>query len=151
MQPSEDCSLNEDFIIPIPSLPSSSTSTVYVSFSRPRTSTSSSSYPVGSFPCTLRFVSKEVDPTSGEPEEDGYSDEYQIEELELGAADYVVPSYATFNSEWERLGSGSDETRATEVFALSSSASLKAACDSLIEGTYLLLLSAFPLLKRRKR
>lgn len=81
-----------------------------------------SSYAAGSFPCTLKFVSKEVDPSSGEPEEDGYPDEYQIEELELGASDWVVPSYVTFASEWERLKQGATQT---EVFALSSSESLK--------------------------
>jgi len=127
MQAPEEAGLVEDFIIPIPSLSASAPGVVYVSFTRE----DPSSYAAGSFPCTVKFVSKEVDPSSGEPEEEGYPDEYQIEELELGAADYIVPSYATFSSEWERLKQGAT---ATEVFALSSSESLKAACDSLIEG-----------------
>lgn len=127
MQAPEEAGLVEDFIIPIPSLSASAPGIVYVSFTRE----DPSSYAAGSFPCTVKFVSKEVDPSSGEPEEEGYPDEYQIEELELGAADYIVPSYATFSSEWERLKQGAT---ATEVFALSSSQSLKAACDSLIEG-----------------
>jgi coatomer subunit gamma len=119
MQPSEDCGLVEDFIIPIPSLASSTgPETVYVSFTRENPSI----YAVGSFPCTLKFVAKEVDPTSGEPEEEGYPDEYGCEEIELGAADYIVPSYATFASEWERLKAGPGQT---EVFALSSSESIK--------------------------
>ncbi|KAL7417416.1 adaptin N terminal region-domain-containing protein [Mrakia frigida] len=126
MQPSDDSGLTEDFIIPVPSISASSPGVVYVSFTRD----DPTSYAAGSFPCTLKFVSKEVDPSSGEPEEDGYPDEYQIEEIELGASDWVVPSYVTFASEWERLKAGST---ATEVFALSSSESLKAACDSLIE------------------
>ncbi len=128
MVPSEDCTLTEDFIIPSPSLTtSSSPGIVYVSFSRPDTS----SYPTGTFSCTLKFISKEVDPTNGQPEEEGYDDEYQVEEIELGAGDYITPTYVTFGSEWERLKGGSSMT---ETFALTSSESLKAACDSLIEG-----------------
>lgn len=118
MQPSEDCGLTEDFIIPVPSISSASAGVVYVSFTRE----DPSSYAAGSFSCTLKFVSKEVDPSSGEPEEEGYPDEYQIEEIELGASDWVVPSYVTFASEWERLKAGATQT---EVFALSSSESLK--------------------------
>jgi len=48
----------------------------------------------------------------------------------LGAADYMIPSYATFATEWDRLRSGAS---LTETFALSALESLKAACDSLIE------------------
>lgn len=44
---------------------------------------------------------------------------------------YIIPSYATFASEWEKLASAS---AATETFALSSSESLREACKSLIEG-----------------
>jgi len=102
MQPSsEEVDLTEDFIIPIPSLNSAnSPSVVYVSFTR----NSPEEYALGSFQCTLKFVSKEVDPTSGEPEEDGYEDEYQLEEVELGAGgDYIIPNYVTFASEWEEL------------------------------------------------
>lgn len=114
----EDAGLVEDFIIPVPSLGASSPGVVYVSFTR----SDPSLFAAGSFPCTLKFVSKEVDPSSGEPEEDGYEDEYQIEELDLGAADYIIPSYATFASEWERLKGGAS---ATEVLALASSESIK--------------------------
>ncbi|KAJ9113093.1 hypothetical protein QFC20_001980 [Naganishia adeliensis] len=126
MTPSEDTPLTEDFIIPHPLLTSDVPGIVYVSFTR----NIPEEYAIGAFGCTLKFVSKEVDPTSGEPEAEGYDDEYQIEELDLGAGDYISPSYANFTSEWERLKSGAT---ATETFALSSSESLKAACDSLIE------------------
>lgn len=126
MQPqSEDSGLTEDFIILLPSLTAaSSPSIVYVSFSK------SEHYPLASFGCTLKFLSKELDPSTGEPEEDGYEDEYQLEEIELGAPDYIVPTYATFGAEWDRLRSAPS---ATETFALSAMESLKAACDSIIE------------------
>ena len=77
---------------------------------------------MGSFACTLKFVSKGVDPSTGEPEEEGYEDEYQVEEIELSASDYIVPSYATFGSEWDRLKGAPS---VTETFALSAMESLK--------------------------
>lgn len=124
MTPSEETELEEDFIIPVPSLAPNTTGVVYVSFSR----TDSRAYATGSFVNTLKFISKEVDPESGEPEEDGYDDEYQIEELEVGAGDYIVPSYAAFATEWDRLRSGAT---AQETFALTALNSLKSeSCQS---------------------
>ena len=119
MQPSAETNLTEDFIIPLPSLSSAtSPGIVYVSFTRD----SPEVYVSGSFQCVLKFVSKEVDPSTGEPEEDGYEDEYQLEEVELGAGDYVVPTYVTFSSEWDRMRGGAS---ATETFSLSAMESLK--------------------------
>ncbi|KAJ4002179.1 coatomer subunit gamma [Lentinula boryana] len=129
MQPSEEMeSLVEDFIIPIPSLSSAnSPGTVYVSFTR----TSPEEFAIASFSCLLKFVSKELDPSTGEPEDEGYEDEYPLEDTELSAGgDYIIPSYATFGSEWDRMRAGPS---AVETFALSSMESLKAACDSIIE------------------
>lgn len=123
----EEGELVEDFIIPVPSLTANGgAGQVYVSFTR----TDPASYASANFGCTLRFVSKEVDPTSGEPEEEGYQDEYQIEDCDLGAGDYITPTYFTFQTEWDKLGSAAS---ATETFALSSLESLKEACKSLIE------------------
>lgn len=84
MGPQPDCGLTEDFIIPVDSLTAAEgTGAVYVSYSR----SDPAAYAAGSFSCTLRFVSKEVDPSTGEPEDEGYPDEYQIEDVDLGAAD----------------------------------------------------------------
>lgn len=118
MTPSPEAAVVEDFIIPIPSLGANSSGTVYVSFTRENPN----EYALGSFGNSLKFVSKELDPESGEPEEDGYDDEYQIEELDLGAGDYIMPSYATFATEWDRLRTASN---ATETFALTALESLK--------------------------
>lgn len=126
MQSSEEADLVEDFIIPAESLGPNSDGVVYVSFTR----NSPSEYATGAFVNTLKFVSKEVDPESGEPEEDGYDDEYQVEELDLGAGDYIVPSYAAFATEWDRLRSAAT---AQETFALTALDSLKTACDSIID------------------
>jgi coatomer protein complex subunit gamma len=98
MTPSEDTPLTEDFIIPYPSLTSDVPGVVYVSFTR----NDPVEYAIGAFGCTLKFVSKEVDPTSGEPEEEGYDDEYQVEELDLGAGD-VREFHLTFLSVYGML------------------------------------------------
>ncbi|KAG6846078.1 hypothetical protein H0H87_006442 [Tephrocybe sp. NHM501043] len=122
----EEPSLTEDFIIPLPSLTSStSPSIIYVSF------TKSEPYPIGSFACTLKFLSKELDPSTGQPEEDGYEDEYQVEEIELVAPDYIIPNYVTFGAEWDRLRTSPS---VTGTFALSAAIKdIKDACESIIE------------------
>jgi coatomer protein complex subunit gamma len=117
-QPSEDSGLTEDFIMPVPSITSAtSPGIVYVSFTRDAPET----FAMGSFQCTMKFVSKEVDPSTGDPEEEGFEDEYNLEELELAAADYIVPSYASFQAEWDKPTGVS----VTETFSLSAMESIK--------------------------
>ena len=120
MQPPADSGLTEDFIIPLPALSTTtSPGVVYVSFTRE----APEEYATGSFPCVLKFISKEVDPATGEPEAEGYEDEYQLEEVELAAGgDYIIPSYSNFSSEWDRLRAGAS---VTETFTLSSMESIK--------------------------
>ena len=120
MIPQVEGKLTEDFIIPVPALTAAtSPSIIYVSFTRH----SPEEYALASFQCLLKFVSKELDPSTGVPEEEGYEDEYQLEEVELSAGgDYIVPNYAMFAAEWDRLRGGPN---ATETFALSASESLK--------------------------
>jgi coatomer protein complex subunit gamma len=118
MQPSEDSGVTEDFIMPVPSITSAtSPGIVYVSFTRDEPD----SFAMASFQCAMKFVSKEVDPSTGEPEEEGFPDEYNLEELELAAADYIVPSYASFQTEWDKLSGAT----ATETFSLSAMESIK--------------------------
>ena len=119
LTPSADSGLTEDFIIPIQSLTSqTSPDILYVSFTRDNPE----EYQAASFTCLLKFVSKEIDPSTGQPEEEGYEDEYSLEDTELSAADYIVPTYVTFSSEWDRLGGG---VSVTETFSLPAMESLK--------------------------
>lgn len=47
----------------------------------------------------------QVDPTTGEVEDDGVEDEYQLEELEVVAADYMLKvGVSNFRNAWESLG-----------------------------------------------
>jgi hypothetical protein len=39
----------------------------------------------------LSLFAQDCDPTTGEPDEEGYPDEYVIEDLELTTADHVLP------------------------------------------------------------
>ncbi|KAG8809572.1 coatomer subunit gamma [Serendipita sp. 399] len=127
MQPNGE-GLTEDFILPVEKLDlATGSQPIYVSFTRDNPE----EYTLGGFACTLRFVSKEIDPSSGLPDDTGYDDEYQLEEIELSAGgDYIVPTYCSFESEWEKLG---EAASAEEEFSLSSMASIKAACESLME------------------
>lgn len=98
--------LEEDFIIPVARLATDQPGTVYVSFKKP----GDTPYPLTSFTNVLKFTSKEIDPTTGEPDENGYDDEYQVEDLELLGGDYVVPAFAgSFDHVWEQTGASGDE------------------------------------------
>lgn len=47
----------------------------------------------------------QVDPATGEAEEEGVDDEYQLEELEVVAADYMLKvSVSNFKNAWESMG-----------------------------------------------
>ncbi|KAL8871542.1 MAG: hypothetical protein Q9174_002645 [Haloplaca sp. 1 TL-2023] len=129
--PSEDSDevLEEEFIIPVSKLATDQPGTVYVSFKK----TTESSYPITSFTNVLRFTSKEIDPTTGEPDESGYDDEYQVEDLELLGSDYVTPAYAgSFDHVWEQTGANGEE--ASETLQLSSTKSIADAIEQLTKA-----------------
>ncbi len=45
---------------------------------------------MATIPATLKFTVKDCDPTTGEPDsEEGYSDDYQLEDIDLSVSDYV--------------------------------------------------------------
>lgn len=47
----------------------------------------------------------QVDPTTGETEDDGVEDEYQLEDLEVVTADYMLKvGVSNFRSAWESMG-----------------------------------------------
>ena len=64
MQLAADSGLTEDFIILVPTLSANSASVIYISFTRE----APGEYATPSFSCVLKFVSKEADPATGEPE-----------------------------------------------------------------------------------
>ena len=111
----EDIVLEDEFVIPVAKLAVNEPGTIYVSFKKGDEST----FPATSFTNVLKFTIKEIDPTTGEPEEGGYEDDYEVEDLELTGSDYIVPAFAgSFNHVWEQIGAAGDE--AQETLQLSS-------------------------------
>ncbi|KAI7341400.1 hypothetical protein KC315_g139, partial [Hortaea werneckii] len=98
-------------------------------FSRP-----TSAFVAASFTNNLKFSLKEIDPSTGEPEPDGYEDNYQVEDLELTGADYVVPAFAgSFDNIWSSLSSAAGADEAEETLQLSNAKSLSEAVELLVK------------------
>lgn len=110
MQPEiDDCGLTKVADIAADKLEYDVPGTIYVAFQKDE------DFPVVSFTNTLKFEVKDCDPTTGEPDPEGYEDEYQIEDIEVLTSDYIRPTYVSnFNEEWESLA----ENEAIETFAL---------------------------------
>jgi len=125
--PAEEDELEEDFIIPADKLVTDEPGTIYVSFKKVN---GESSFPASTFSNVLKFTTKEIDPTTNEPEETGYDDEYEVEDLELTGSDYVVPAFAgNFNHIWEQVGAAGEE--AEETLQLSAMKSIADATETL--------------------
>ncbi|CAF9942542.1 MAG: coatomer subunit gamma [Alectoria fallacina] len=125
----EEESLEEEFTIPVAKLATDQPGTVFVSFKK----STEVAYPVTSFTNVLKFTSKEIDPTTGEPDESGYEDEYQVEDLELLGSDYVTPAFAgSFDHAWEQTGANGEE--ASETLQLSSTKSIADATEQLTKA-----------------
>ncbi|TPX14452.1 uncharacterized protein E0L32_005416 [Thyridium curvatum] len=125
--PSEDEELEEVFIIQAESLPTDEPGKVYVAFQKVG---GEGSMPISTFSNVLKFTSKEIDPTTNEPEETGYDDEYEVAEFDLAGSDYVIPTFASnFNHIWEQVGAAGEE--AEETLQLSGVKSIADATEQL--------------------
>ncbi|KAJ1871410.1 coatomer subunit gamma [Coemansia sp. RSA 990] len=131
MEPEEDTSevLRPVVVIPAPELRCDEPSSVYVAFERVDTDV----FPTASFACTLRFVVRECDPATGEPEEDdeGFDDEYSLEAVDLGPGDFMQAAYLP-NSQalWEAMGA---DAEFLETFGLASFDSIASCIASVAE------------------
>ncbi|KAG2181582.1 hypothetical protein INT44_008397, partial [Umbelopsis vinacea] len=128
MQPDiDDCGLEQVASISSAKLEYNITGVLYLAFQK-----LTADFPIATFTNTLKFVVKDCDPTTGEPDEEGYEDEYQVEDIDVLTGDYIQPTYiSNFAEVWEQLA----ETEALETFALEKdkAPSLKAACNSIID------------------
>ncbi|KAJ2264002.1 coatomer subunit gamma [Coemansia sp. RSA 376] len=105
--------------VSIPVLRYDAPGTAYVAFER-----LTDDIPAASFACTLKFIVKECDPATGEPEEgdDGFDDDYSLEAVDLGPGDFMQPTYIPDSDAlWESLEGG----ESIETFALSSFESIE--------------------------
>ncbi|XWS62806.1 hypothetical protein CRYUN_Cryun06bG0042000 [Craigia yunnanensis] len=110
---------------PLRSLPYDSPGQTFVAFEKPEGVPT-----VGKFSNMLRFIVKEVDPSTGETEDDGVEDEYQLEELEVVAADYMLKvSVSKFRNAWESIGADCERV---DEYGLGPRDSLAEAVDAVI-------------------
>ncbi|CAG9940679.1 unnamed protein product [Clonostachys rosea f. rosea IK726] len=125
--PSEEDELEESFILQAERLATDEPGKVYVAF---RKVNGDGSLPVSTFSNILKFTSKEIDPSTNEPEEQGYDDEYEISEFDLTGSDYVIPTFGSnFNHLWEQVGAAGEE--ADETLLLSGMKSIAEATEQL--------------------
>lgn len=109
--PSDEEELEELFIIEAEKLPTDEPGKVYVAFKKV---SGEGSMPISTFSNSLKFTTKEIDPTTNEPEDEGYEDEYEVAEFDVSGSDYVIPTFASnFNHLWEQVGAAGEEAEET--------------------------------------
>lgn len=119
-------SFAEDFAIPLAAMPlegEGEAGSTFVCLKK-----GSGEMATGSVGCSLSFTLKEVDPVSGDVEDEGYEDEYVLEELDISAADYIKDEpVANFRMAWEALPG---ESEVAEEYGLGSRDSLEEAVQA---------------------
>jgi coatomer protein complex subunit gamma len=72
----------------------------------------------GTFSCALKFIVKDCDPNTGVPDnDDGYQDEYVLENIEVTVADHVQRALKpNFSASWDEVGA---ENELEDTYALS--------------------------------
>ncbi|KAG5942502.1 hypothetical protein E4U60_007215 [Claviceps pazoutovae] len=128
--PGDEDELEEVFILQAEKLATDEPGKVYVAFKKVN---GEGSMPITTFTNILKFTSKEIDPSNGEPEESGYDDEYEVSEFDLSGSDYIVPTFASnFSHIWEQIGASGEE--AEETLQLSSMKSIADATEQLAKA-----------------
>ena len=103
-----------DQSLPVAKLSHGEPSSAYVSFKRLQLVPA-----LGSFTCKLKFISKDCDPSTGEPDAEGFEDTYNLENIELGVGDYIVPTYsANFANLWNQIGDSHEIVETLQLDAL---------------------------------
>ncbi|XP_078340160.1 coatomer subunit gamma-2-like [Crassostrea virginica] len=113
--------------IPCPSLPYNKPGTTYTLVRLPE----DAQLVTGTFSCTLKFVVKDCDPNTGEPDDEGYEDEYVLEDVEVTVADHVQRVMKpNFSASWEEVG---PENELEDTYALSTVKTLEDAVKQIIQ------------------
>ncbi|SPP80523.1 blast:Coatomer subunit gamma [Drosophila guanche] len=117
-------------VIPCPKLPYNELQTTYVIVEFPPDAGSS----IATFGATLRFVVKDCDPNTGEPDsEEGYDDEYMLEDLEITVADQIQKSKKNnFQVSWDAADS-EEWLQAEDTFVLSAVTTLQDAVNTIVK------------------
>ncbi|XP_052858796.1 coatomer subunit gamma isoform X3 [Drosophila gunungcola] len=117
-------------VIPCPKLPYNELQTTFVIVEFPADAASS----IATFGATLRFVVKDCDPNTGEPDsEEGYDDEYMLEDLELTVADQIQKTKKNnFQVAWDAADS-EEWLQAEDTFVLSAVTTLQDAVNTIVK------------------
>lgn len=125
MEPSEDYEVLH--YIPAASLPYSQPGSCYSLVRLPNDEPTAVSC---TFSCTMKYLVRDCDPNTGEPDDDGYDDEYVLEDLEVTVADHIQKVLKpNFGAAWEEVG---DDFEKEETFALASVRTLDEAVGNII-------------------
>ncbi|XP_063797227.1 coatomer subunit gamma-1 [Pseudophryne corroboree] len=82
------------------------------------------------FSCMLKFTVKDCDPNTGEAEDEGYDDEYVLEDIEVTVVDHIQKVLKpNFGAAWDEVG---DEFEKEETFNLSTIKTLEDAVGNVI-------------------
>ncbi|CAE1294820.1 COPG [Acanthosepion pharaonis] len=113
--------------IPCPSLPYNQPGTTYALVRLPDDQT----VVTGTFSCSLKFTVKDCDPNTGEPDDEGYPDEYVLEDIEVSVGDHVQRVMKpNFGASWEEVGVTNE---LEDTFVLSTVKTLEEAVKNIIQ------------------
>jgi coatomer subunit gamma len=90
-------------------------------------------FPMGSLDCVMKYTIKDVDTATGEPEEEGFADEYPLDSLELTIAHLMAKPAElppSFKGAWEALG---PENEAVESFNLDAHDTVASAVKAVVD------------------
>ncbi|KAJ8920282.1 hypothetical protein NQ315_011943 [Exocentrus adspersus] len=127
LEPSEGYEILDE--IPCPKLPYNETGTTYVILKFPENDLPNS---IGTFGAVLKFIVKDCDPTTGLPDTDeGYEDEYMLEDLEITLGDQIQKiNKVNWAAAWEEAASFIEME---DTYSLSSMNSLDEAVKNIIQ------------------
>ncbi|XP_019551575.2 coatomer subunit gamma [Aedes albopictus] len=89
---------------------------------------------IAAFGATLRFIVKDCDPSTGLPDSDeGYDDEYMLEDIEITVADQIQKvKKQNFNAAWDSADT-EEWVEAEDTFVLSTVNSLQEAVNTILK------------------
>jgi len=112
--------------IPATKLPYGVVAQTYVLFSYPE-----GTMPFGRMVASLNFVVKEIDPSTGDEEEEGFEDEYPLEDIYLSPQDFIhATKISNFRNKWEELD---PETEIADEYGIGVRDSLQDAVEAVVE------------------
>uniref|UniRef100_A0A2K5KKG8 Coatomer subunit gamma n=1 Tax=Cercocebus atys TaxID=9531 RepID=A0A2K5KKG8_CERAT len=111
--------------VPAQSLPYNQPGTCYTLVALPKEDATTCA-----FSCMMKLTVKDRDPTTGETDDEGYEDEYVLEDLEVTVADHIQVMKLNFEAAWDEVG---DEFEKEETFSLSTIKALQEAVGNIVK------------------